>query len=370
MELARRRDAAGRGPGSRAAAWARANLFSSPAASAASLIALALGTWIAAQSLQWLVWEAYWSGSEPQNCPDKSAACWPFVRARIAEFFYGFYPIEQRWRIDTGLAAGVVLAVVGKLLPRRRRLPVLAPAAPLCLLLALALFHGGWGGLERVPTALWGGAFLTVVCVATVFALALPCGVLLALGRTSRLPAVRALCALWIEFWRAVPALVVLFIATIMFPLFMPANVDVDKLVRALAAMAILMSCYLAEALRGGLYSVPNGQVEAAQALGFGYWQRTWLIVLPQAFTAALPQIASNLIGLLKETTVLLVIGIPDLLGMINAAASDPAWLGEGVIITGYIFAAAVFWVSCFGLSLYARSLERRLSAGGRQARL
>ncbi len=177
-------------------------------------------------------------------------------------------------------------------------------------------------------------------------------------------------CAsLWVEFWRGVPALVVLFIATIMFPLFVPEDFKIDKLVRALLAMAILMSCYLAEAVRGGLASVPLGQVEAASALGLGYWQRNFLVVMPQALSAALPQIASNLIGLTKETTVLLIIGIPDLLAMVNAAAADPAWLSEGVLMTGYVFTAAVFWVCCFALSIYARHLERRLRGHHREQR-
>ena len=352
-----------------AGAWARENLFATPAASIASAIALAGGLWLLAGALQWLVFDAYWAGTEPAACPQKSAACWPFIRARLDQFLYGFYPAQERWRIDIALTAGALLAVVAVVRPRRITSRMLLLAGYVWLIAALALFHGGWAGLVSVSTAQWGGAFLTLTAVATVFAVALPVGVLLALGRTSPLPLVRALCSLWVEFWRGVPALVVLFIATIMFPLFVPEDFSMDKLVRALLAMAILMSCYLAEAVRGGLASVPQGQIEAASALGLGYWQRNFLVVLPQALSASLPQIASNLIGLTKETTVLLIIGIPDLLGMVNAAAADPAWLSEGVLMTGYVFTAAVFWICCFGLSLYSRRLERRLRVHRREER-
>jgi general L-amino acid transport system permease protein len=352
------RDAAG------LAHWARANLFPSPTAAVATILASLAGLWLAGAALQWLVLDAYWAGSEPAACPDKGAVCWPFIRARYTQFLYGFYPLEQRWRIDASVVGLVVLVPALRALSRRVSLDRLVALILLALLLVLAVCRGGWAGLEPVPTARWGGAFLSTIAVATVFALAFPLGVLLALGRNSRLPLLRTSCALWIEFWRGVPALVVLFMATIMFPLFMPEGVNIDKLVRALAAMTVLMSSYLAEAIRGGLASVPAGQVEAATALGIGYWRRTVLVVLPQALAAAVPQITSNLIGLTKETTVLLVIGIPDLLGMVNAAAADPAWLSDGVVATGYVFAAIVFWIACFGLSRLGARLETRLRAG------
>lgn len=344
-----------------ALAWLREHFFRSPGSSAASVAALLLIAWLATTALQWLVIDAQWAGSGPQACPDREAACWPFVRDRLGQFFYGFYPPEHRWRVNLGLGAGAA-ALAGFLATGRSRgwlfllIPVLAGSA-------IALTLGGWAGLERVPTDRWGGGFLSILVIFCVFALALPCGVLLALGRTSSLPLVRVLCGAWVEFWRAVPSLVVLFVAVVMFPLFAPEGAQLDKLLRALLALVILMSSYLAEALRGAIASVPDGQLEAARALGLAPWQRTLLVVLPQAAGTALPQIASNLIGLAKETTVLLVIGIPDLLGMVQSAAADPQWLGEGVLLTGYVFTAAVFWIFCFGLSQYSRSLESRLTA-------
>jgi general L-amino acid transport system permease protein len=344
--------------------WARSNLFPTPTASVATVLASSVGLWLVGTALRWLVVDAYWAGSEPGACPDKSAVCWPFIRARYAQFLYGFYPLAERWRIDASVIGIILLVLLFPALSRRIPLHRLVGIVLAALVLVLALCRGGWAGLEPVPTSSWGGAFLSTIAVVTVFAVAFPLGVLLALGRNSRLALVRTFCTLWIEFWRGVPALVVLFMATIMFPLFAPEGVNVDKLVRALAAMAVLMSSYLAEAVRGGLASVPIGQIEAATALGLGYWRRTILVVLPQALAAAVPQITSNLIGLTKETTVLLVIGIPDLLGMVNAAAADPAWLSDGVVATGYIFAAATFWIVCFGLSRLGARLEARLRAG------
>lgn len=341
----------------------RALAFASAGSTIASVVALALGAALIFALAQWLVLDAYWAGSGPEACPDKRAACWPFIRSRLDQFFYGFYPAGERWRIDVGLALILLPVLLPALRIRGIRLLHLALLTVVGLVAAMALFRGGWGGLVRVPTDRWGGAFLTIITVVSVFVVALPSAILLALGRRSSLPLVRSLCATWVEFWRGVPALVVLFVAIIMFPLFMPPGIASDKLLRALIAMAILMSCYLAEAVRGALASVPQGQVDAAYALGLGYWRTTYLVVLPQALPTALPQITSNLIGLFKETTVLLVIGVPDLLGMVQAAAADPAWLSEGVLMTGYFFAAAVFWICCFGLSRYSRQLERRLTA-------
>jgi len=343
--------------------WLRRNLFGSASSTLLSALMLVAGLWLAYSLIHWLVVDAYWMGTGPAACPDKGALCWPFIRERYYQFFYGFYPMEQRWRIDVGLAAAAALILSFVFGPRTYRRFFFPVASLTYMLGAATLFLGGWGGLEHVPTHRWGGAFLTLVTVVFVFALALPAGILLALGRTSTLPLVRAVCALWIEFWRGVPALVVLFIATIMFPLFVPEGVNFDRLLRALLAMSILMSSYLAEAVRGALASIPSGQHEAAKALGLGFWRRMYLVILPQALSAALPQIASNLLGLLKETTVLLIIGVPDLLGMVQAGASDPAWLSEGALMTGYLFTAFVFWVCCFGLSQYSRHLERRLTA-------
>jgi len=189
-------------------------------------------------------------------------------------------------------------------------------------------------------------------------------GVLLALGRRSEMPLISAICAAWIEFWRSIPAVVVLFVAVILFPLFMPVGLEMDLLLRAVTALAISMSCFLAEAMRGALASIPRGQFEASAALGLSYWTAMRHVILPQAFKVAMPQIVSNYIGLFKETTVLLIIGFHDLLGMVQSASSDPRWAGAHIRTTGYVFAACFFWLCCFAISRCGAYVERRLSQG------
>ena len=350
--------------------WLHDNLLSSPLNIALTIVALAGVYFAGAAALQWLFIDAQWRGTTPEACPDKSAACWPFVRVRFDQFMYGLYPDDQRWRVNVGVAVGLVLAVP-MFVPGFRRKGWWGGGLALSyLLIGLLLFRGGLFGLPKVETSLWGGFFLTIVAAVFVFTTSLPVAVLLALGRQAELPLVRSVCALWIEFWRSVPALVLLFVAIVMFPLFMPQGVEIDKLLRALIALTILMSAYLAEAIRGALQSIPAGQYEAADALGMSYWQRTRLVILPQALPVALPQITSNFIGLFKETTVLMIIGLFDLLGMVQTAASDPQWLSVGTTATGYVFVALFFWVFCFSISRYATYLERGATRGRSQVAL
>ena len=342
--------------------WARQNLFSSPLNTFLTLFALWLGITVLAPAIQWLIVDAQWRGTTPDDCPDKEAACWPFIRARWDQFIFGLYPQAERWRILVGVGIGLA-AAAPLFVPRfRYKLGLICLLFVLYTVIGKVLFVGGAFGLRYVDTGNWGGFFLTIVTAVFVLATALPLAVLLALGRQSPLPLLRFCCSAWVEFWRSVPALVVLFVAIIMFPLFMPPGIEVDKLLRALLALTILMSCYLSEALRGALLAIPRGQYEAADSLGLNYWQKTLLVILPQAIPTALPQITSNYIGLFKETTVLLIIGLYDLLGMVQSAASDPTWLSPGVSATGYLFAALFYWIFCLGLSRYSAVLERRAS--------
>jgi general L-amino acid transport system permease protein len=350
-------------PGMEIGGWLRSRvreLGGSPLNVLLTLLALLLLGALLVPAFQWLVIDAQWAGSSPDDCPDKSAACWPFVRARLDQFLYGLYPPAERWRIDLGFGLAAACAAPLFVPGFRRKVQLLCGLYVVFPLIGLLLFLGGWFGLPRVETGNWGGFFLTMVTAIFVLATALPAAVLLALGRVSSIPALRVMCATWVEFWRSVPALAVLFVAIIMFPLFMPPGVEIDKLLRALLALSILMSCYLAEALRGALLAIPRGQYESAAALGLGYWQSTLRVILPQAFPVALPQITGNFIGLFKETTVLLVVGLFDLLGMVQNAASDPQWLSPGVSATGYAFVALFFWIFCFGLSRYSARLERQ----------
>ena len=352
---------------SRAAAapsrWLRENLFSSPLNALLTLASLFVVWAVLAPLFEWLILDAQWQGSSPADCPDRTAACWPFIRANLDQFLYGLYPKEEQWRVNLGLGIAALLAVP-LFLPGFRRRGWLVPIVILAYAaIGLTLFAGGRFGLAPVETSQWGGFFLTLVTAIFVLSTSLPLAIGLALGRESRLPFVRAAATTWVEFWRSVPALVVLFVAIIMFPLFMPEGWEIDKLLRALLAMTILMSAYMAESIRGALQAIPKGQHEAASALGLGYWHRTFLVTLPQALPAALPQITGNFIGLFKETTILLIVGLYDLLGMVQNAASNPEWLGSGVTATGYLFVALLFWACCFGLSRFSTRLERKASA-------
>ncbi len=213
-----------------------------------------------------------------------------------------------------------------------------------------------------VETRLWGGLFLTLVVAAVGIVGSLPLGIVLALGRRSHMPVVRAICVAFIEVWRGVPLITVLFMASNMFPLFMPEGVNFDKLVRALLGVTIFASAYMAEVIRGGLQAIPKGQYEAAEALGLGYWRTMGLIVLPQALRIVIPGIVNNFIGLFKDTTLVLIIGLFDFLGMAQAAASNAHWLGFAM--EGYVFTGFGFWIFCFGMSRYSQHLERKLHTG------
>jgi len=210
-----------------------------------------------------------------------------------------------------------------------------------------------------VETRLWGGLFITLVIGTVGIVGSLPLGIVLALGRRSNMPVVRAICVVFIEVWRGVPLITVLFMASNMFPLFMPEGVNLDKLLRALLGVAIFSAAYMAEVVRGGLQAIPKGQYEAAAALGLGYWRTTGLVVLPQALKIVIPGIVNNFIGLFKDTTLVLIIGLFDFLGMAQAASSDAHWVGYAV--EGYVFTGVGFWIFCFSMSRYSQRLERRL---------
>ncbi|HEY1146627.1 MAG TPA: amino acid ABC transporter permease, partial [Allosphingosinicella sp.] len=247
-------------------------------------------------AFDWAVTSAFWLGEGPQACPDKSGACWPFIRERFGQIMYGAYPEAERWRVNLGLGLGALLLVPLILLPLRRKAVWIGGFLLLYPMAALALFAGGVFGLEPVGTSAWGGLFLTIVVGLFAFTAAFPMGILLALGRQSPIPVVRLLAGIWVEFWRGVPTLVVLFVAVIMLPLFLPVEREIDKLARALIALSILMSCYVGESIRGALRSVPRGQYEAARALGMSYWRAHVHVILPQAIRVATPQITNIVI--------------------------------------------------------------------------
>jgi general L-amino acid transport system permease protein len=231
--------------------------------------------------------------------------------------------------------------------------------------IAAPLLAGGFAGLKPVPTTDWGGIMLTIVIATWTIATSIPLGLLLALGRRAELPVISYACAIFIELWRSLPLIGVLFLAVVMFPLFVPQGFESDKLVRALIAFTLFNAAIFAEVFRGGLQAIPHGQQEAARSLGLGYWRTTGLIVLPQVVRIVLPGMINTCVSIIKETTVVLIIGLIEFLAVLQIAFADPEWLiGDQVRDTGYLFAALVFWSLCFGLSRYSARLDRRMRAG------
>jgi general L-amino acid transport system permease protein len=353
--------------------WIRENLFSTPFNIGLTILIALLLAWIIPDMLRFLVFDAVWSGVDREACLITAqrpvvGACWPFAFERLPYFIYGSYPIPERWRVDVFF---VILAVAIVWLlwlnaPRRDLGIVYAfIVTPLCSYILLS----GWPliGLAKVDTVLWGGVLVTIVVSAVGIVFSLPIGILLALGRQSKMPAVKLFSVMFIEFVRGVPLVTVLFMASVMLPLFVPENISPDKLLRALIGIAMFASAYMAEVVRAGLAAIPKGQYEGAQAVGLGYWQMMRLIILPQALKITIPNIVNTYIGLFKDTTLVFIVGIFDLLRTIEVSRIDPKWAAPSTSPTGYVVAAIFYLICCYGMSRYAQATERRLAKAGRR---
>lgn len=354
--------------------WIRVNLFATPLDGVLTILGALFIAYTLPPLIDWAFISAQWTGSDRSFCataaqggsqPDGwSGACWAFVGAKFEQFMYGRYPVDERWRVAlTGILFVVLLA------------PLLIPKVPRKGLNAILFFGvfpvvayfllvGGWFGLEFVETPLWGGLMVTLVLSFVGIAVSLPLGIVLALGRRSKMPVVKMICVIFIETVRGVPLVTVLFMASVMLPLFLPAGVTFDKFLRALIGVAMFASAYMAEVVRGGLQAIPKGQYEGADSLGLGYWQKMWLIVLPQALKLVIPGIVNTFIGLFKDTSLVYIIGMFDLLGAVRQNFSDAAWASPQTPMTGLVFAGFVFWIFCFGMSRYSIFMERLLDTG------
>jgi general L-amino acid transport system permease protein len=353
--------------------WLRANLFSSPGNIALTVICVALIVWIVPPLLRFFLFDAVWSGADRQACLPSAhnpepGACWAFVRVWSSYFVYGFYPLGERWRVDLFfalLALGIGwLAWLGA---PRRDIGAIYFFIVLPILSYLLLSGAPVLGLPDVATSLWGGILVTIVVATVGIVASLPIGILLALGRRSEMPAIRLCSVTFIEFVRGVPLITILFMASVMLPLFVPERLAPDKLVRALIGVALFASAYMAEVVRGGLLSVPRGQYEAAQALALPYWRMMALVILPQALRVALPNIVNIFIALFKDTTLVFIVGIFDFLRTIEAARGDPHWATPVTSVSGYAFAAVFYFVCCYAMSRYARNVEARLARAHRR---
>ena len=346
-------------------AWMRTHLFGSVFDALLTLLGLAIVGSLVWSVVDFALVRAVWVAKDGEACrPEGVGACWPYVQAYWRQFVYGRYPEAERWRatlVFVLFAATLIPLAVPKLPYKRLNVALFLVGMPV---VAFFLLTGGVFGLEKVETTLWGGLLVTLIVSVTGIVCSLPIGIVLALGRRSKLPIIRIICVVIIEFWRGVPLITVLFMASNMLPLFMPAGWDVDKLLRALIGVAIFTGAYLAETIRGGLQAIPKGQYEGAMALGLGYWQMMGLIVMPQALKMVIPGIVNSFISLFKDTTLVLIVSIFDLLGMIQASLADPVWISPVTGKTGYLVAAMTFWVFCFGMSRYSQWMERRLATG------
>jgi general L-amino acid transport system permease protein len=346
--------------------WLRRNLFATPADTVLTVIGLIIVALIVPPLIRWAFIDAAWDGLGRGVCstvaqggvqPEGwSGACWAFVRAKFEIFMFGRYPISERWRVML-VAAMFVVLLVPLLIPR-------IPRKGLNAVVSFFLLVGGWFGLREVETSLWGGLLVTLVLSFVGISVSLPLGILLALGRRSHMPVVKLVCVIFIETVRGVPLITVLFMASVMFPLFLPAGVNFDKFLRALVGVSLFASAYMAEVVRGGLQAIPKGQYEGADSLGLSYWQKMRLIVLPQALKLVIPGIVNTFIGLFKDTSLVSIIGMFDLLGIVRQNFSDANWASPQTPMTGLVFAGFVFWLFCFGMSRYSMFMERRLDTG------
>ena len=348
-------------PGARLLEWLKRNLFGSLFNTLLSLVVLAFAMLILPPLLRWAVTHATFSGMSRAACTG-DGACWTFIRMRLPLFIYGRYPAGEYWRVNAAFALLVAFCV--PVLREQSRHRVLAVVLLFTAFPALAiwLLSGGFLGLDYVDTNLWGGLMLGVLISFVTVAGSLPLGILLAFGRRSQLPVIRTLSVGYIELWRGVPLLTVLFMSAVLLPLFLPEGVSVDRLVRAMVALILFNAAYMAEVVRGGLQGVDGGQEEAAASLGLHWWHAQAFVVLPQALRIVLPGIINTVVDLFKDTTLVTIIGLFDLLGSVEQALKDPAWLGFAK--EGYVFSAMVFFVCCFAMSAYGRSMERRLAVG------
>ena len=354
--------------------WLRQNLFSSPGNSLITFVALYLLWLTVPPVLQWLFWDATWDGSDRTACEteingevaDAPGACWTFISVRATQIFFGLYFAahpEEMWRPILMFIIFFAL-LLPLLLPVARRLKNILGIILLFVfpLVAYTLLDGTWLGLPEARSSEWGGFLLTFILASVGIVAAFPISVMMALGRRSEMPIIRSICIFYIELWRAAPLITILFMASNLLPLFFPAGVHYDKVARALIAITLFQSAYMAEAIRGGLQAIPKGQYEAADGLGLGYWKKTGLIILPQALKISIPGMVNSALQLFKDTALVGIIGLHDFLEITKVASRAPEWIGYD--FEGLIFVSVFYFIFCYAMSKYSQALERKLDTG------
>jgi general L-amino acid transport system permease protein len=339
--------------------WARTNLFSSVLNSILTILTLLLLWKVVPPVFRWAFIDSSWFTSS-QGCRQAAGACWSVISANYRFILFGFYPYEQQWR---PLFAMFIL--FGLLIYSRDRRHWKKPLAYAWLggLFAMGLLmKGGLFGLRSVETTQWGGLPLTLLLAVFGLTAAYPLGVILALGRRSRMPTVKALSVLYIELIRGVPLISLLFMSSIIFPLFLPEGVTFNKILRAQVAIILFTAAYIAEVVRGGLQAISRGQYEAAESLGLNYVLTMRLVILPQALKIVIPPSVSILISAFKDTSLVVIIALFDILRTTQTVLSNPEWMGFSR--EAYVFVAMLYFLGCFSMSNYSRKLEKELSTG------
>ena len=348
-------------------AWIKTNLFSSPLNTALTILSLWLLWTIVPPFINWVFLESIWDAADRKDCwaqmPNpREGACWAFIIGSFEFFVYGWYPDTEKWRVNLSFII-LIFAIVGVLkekLPGKKYWLLFAGAFPF---IAAWLLLGGFG-LKEVETSKIGGILLTIIIGITGISFSLPIGIVLALGRRSKMPALSSVCVIFIEFIRGVPLITLLFVASTMLTYFLPPGSTFDLLMRVLIMVTLFQSAYIAEIVRGGLQGLSQGQYEAADSLGLNYWKAHRLIILPQALKISIPPIVNTFISLFKDTTLVLIIGMMDIVGLGRARLNDPYWLGLAGEL--YLFIAIFFFICCFSMSRYSINLENKLSTGRR----
>lgn len=349
--------------------WARINLLSSPLNILLTILSIGILYLIIPGVVDWVFLNAVWDATDRKDCwaqmdNPRDGACWAFIKDSFQLFLYGWYPESERWRPNLCFLL-FLLAVVGVLkekMPGKKKYWLwFAVAFPF---LAAWLLLGGLG-LPPVSTKQFGGILLTLIIGIAGVAFSLPIGILLALGRRSKLPALRTVCVLFIEFIRGVPLITLLFVASTMLTYFLPPGSTFDLLMRVLIMVTLFASAYIAEVVRGGLQGLSSGQYEAADSLGLTYWRAHQLIILPQALKISIPGIINTFIGTYKDSVLVIIIGMLDILGLGRARLNDADWLGLAPEL--YVFIALFFFICCFSMARYSISLEKRLETEHRR---
>ena len=312
-------------------------------------------------SLSWFIFDANIAGDTKEACTG-TGACWTYIKVWLRRFMYGMYPNELQWRINISFIVLIGLAFVGyfagEKLKKFLTLYYVIIYPIIAYILIYYLISGGSFGLVWVETGAWGGLSLTFIVSFFCLIFCFPIGMLLALGRRSDLPTIKYMSVGFIEFWRGVPLITVLFMSSVMFPMFLPEDFFMDKLVRVIIAISLFEAAYVAEVIRGGLQALPRGQYDAAKSLGMGYWKMHIFVILPQALKLVIPGIANTFLALVKDTPLIFVVGLMEIAGMLGLAKTNPKWLGFAM--EGYVFAAIIFWIICYAMSKYSYNLEAK----------